>query len=633
MKIDKLLQMAGLVALMGAATACADDALVQGNEQQESAKGQPVSLQVSMPSGESRIAFNEGDSKMTLAWEEGDTLKVIGATDEITNFFLTEGAGTADGSFEGTPATAYANGETLHALYHNQLVNSQIDSDGNITLRLNEQDGTLNDDYLLLYGTTSYAEGQGMKAVQLRSLVSILKLTIPTDKTLTQVTLGRNQFRSKATLVVKNSPSNSNYHSFQAGDLVYCYSDDKIEENDLIKATGRFEPKDGVVTVYFYILPARRYWEDEDWLEDRCINFSFTAIDEDGKEYINAKEFNERTLEQGKMYRIQTGLFSFVDFENEATADGSKEKPYEIANAEQLYSLMMRCNMYYSDKHGCSYRSRHYKLTDDIHLDGSISWRAFDLDFGGFDGDGHTVYGPITNSFFFEVYGSTIQNLGLSLDISIDFVGYDNYGVLAYRTTETVIQNCINYTGFKSLSRVVGGLVGAMEYNSKMIACVNMGSISTTSNDVQMVGGLVGSLRFGSTIEGCYSTGHITVLDGNTVYIGGLAGTVNYDGYEMPEGYQASKMTGCWTNATFEYSNVSNAYRGDITGQGKTNVDYFKCYKIDSDKPSSGTINSLNAGLAEIGSLCGFDENGFPHIKTTSSGGAGGENFGNGGEF
>ncbi len=607
MKTYKFLQLACVVALMGAATGCADDALVQSNEQQESAKGQPVTLQVSMPSGESRIAFNEGGSKMALAWEEGDTLKVIGATNEITKFELTEGAGTAQGTFEGTPATAYSNAETLHTLYHNQLVDSQIDSDGNITLRLNEQDGTLNDDYLLLYGKTSYAEGQGMKPVELKSLVTILKLSIPTDKTLTQVTLGRNEFRSKATLVVRNNPSNTT-NNFQAGELVYCYADDNYEQNDLIKATGRFEPKDGVVTVYFYILPAKRYWENEEGWEDRNITFSFTAIDEEGKEYINAKEFGSRGLEQGKMYRIQSGIFSCVDFENEATANGSKEKPYEIATKEQLYTFMMRCSKYQCNNRGEEYGYLNYKLTADIAIDNSLFWNDFNF-YGTFDGDGHQVSGSITRPFISWLHGATVCNLVLDLDYVDQPIQHGSYGLLAEATYHSTIKNVVNHSSISVSTYDLGGLVGAMLDGSVMQGCANTGNLTSTSDVVTTMGGLVGRVCDGSKIEACYNTGNLTAASASyeqNSYFGGLVGYM--DQYEENgEMVYNGILTSCWTSGTLNIGSGFFPMVNDIIGAGV----FATCLKVE-DVPTVEEIERMNATLLEKGSFYSFDAEGKP---------------------
>ena len=625
MKTYKFLQLACVVALMGAATGCADDALVQSNELQESAKGQPVTIQASVAGGDSRIAYQEGDSKMTMIWESDDVLKVVNPVSEalITNFMLMDGEGESSASFQGTPDVAYGDGDVLYTLYHNGLVSTQFDGDDNIVLSLAEQDGTLNNDYQLMFGKTSYKEGVGMQTVSLNSLVSILKVTITTDKTLKKITLDSGDFRSKATLVLANKPSNA-LPDFQTGDLVYCYEDDNTENNGSVSVSGTFVPENGEVTVYFYILPAMRYWLNEWGVETRNVRPSFTAIDEDGVEWFSTASYQDRELMLGMMYRVRSNIFTIAAFDNEATADGSMEHPYEISTKEQFYSLMFRINRGMS-VNGNSYANLHYKLTDNIVLDGSLTWQPMWFN-GSLDGCGHSISGPVVTSLFSQLNG-TVSNLTLDLDVTIanDF-GDSDYGCLALRASNATIINCVNQTDVIAPGRRIGGMVGALEWGSKMIACGNTGDVTVMNDNAENIGNLVGSLRYGASIEGCYSTGAIIIPVANGIYIGGLVGMTNWETEE--NGSNLATLTGCWTSYTYELGSVTNATRRDITGYGE----YKRCYKVETT-PSSGDINSLNAGLAEIGSICRFDAQGMPVIETTSGGSANGGNFGDGGEF
>jgi len=326
-------------------------------------------------------------------------------------------------------------------------------------------------------------------------------------------------------------------------------------------------------------------------------------------------------------------IFHIVDFENETTAEGTADDPFEIANVDQLYSLFLKVHRGYSNN-GQSYEDCHYKLTSDITLDGRVTWGGINLcASASFDGNGHTISGPIVNSFFSELFGGTsVKNLTLDLTIEENWHG----GTLAREAFNATIINCHNKSDLTSRADYVGGLVSKLSDGSRMIACSNTGDVIAIVKDVQegamydkTVGGLVGNLSPNAIIEGCYTTGTVTSNYSyiNELYIGGLVGTIETDA-------ETTHMTGCWTTATLDYANVKNPHFGDIAGQGtEKDKDYAYCIKIATTAPSFDNITSLNEGLTSIGSICRFNEQGIPVIGTASSGTANGSNFGDGGEF
>ena len=73
MKTYKYIQLACMVALMGAATGCADDALVEVNQSTEVSKEQRITIQASVGSSDSRVDFgDEVDNKISLTWQSDD---------------------------------------------------------------------------------------------------------------------------------------------------------------------------------------------------------------------------------------------------------------------------------------------------------------------------------------------------------------------------------------------------------------------------------------------------------------------------------------------------------------------------------------------------------------------------------
>ena len=141
MKINKILSICVTMALLS--SGCSDDLGLQPDNNPVAGEGQTVRIAASMGNQDSRLAYNESETEVTLAWEEGDVLKVLNPSRDaqITPFSLVEGAGTIAGEFEGKPVNAYQKGDKLYALYHNTLADSEFDEDGNVTITLKEQNG------------------------------------------------------------------------------------------------------------------------------------------------------------------------------------------------------------------------------------------------------------------------------------------------------------------------------------------------------------------------------------------------------------------------------------------------------------------------------------------------------------
>ena len=595
MKINKILSICLSMALLS--SGCSDDLGLQPDNNPVAGEGQTVRIAASMGDKDSRLAYNETDTEVTLAWEEGDVLKVLNPIRDtlITNFTLVEGAGTIAGQFEGTPMNAYHPGDKLYALYHNTLLDSHLDEDGNVTLMLKEQNGQLNPDFQIMYGDAVYEGNGAIPGMTLNNIVSILKITIPTDKTLTRVELDNHQFRSKATLVLQNSPSDAYYQTFESGDLVYSYN--KFDEGDNgIVAYGPFEPVDGEVTVYFYVLSVKKYWSEDGGYSETYTSPSFVAYDEDNQIYVSAQKFDSKFLEKGRMYELRSEIFSIVNFENEAEADGSENRPYEIANSNQLYSFMLRCKKGLTDKNGNFYEALHYQLTSDIALDGAASWEAFSF-FGSFNGQGYTVSGVMHDSFFNGLYNAEVSNL--VLDFNYESLEpyrktYSRFASLAYFAENSTILNCQNRSNICISAENLGGLVADLYGSTKMIGCVNHGNIENHCYEgYQHVGGLVAYMYGGPMIEACYNTGHLSIHNATMYYpqyFGGLVGIIS-DGYA--DDVKNGLVNACWTSGTFSINNWSDSwYVGNLIGKGYA----YNCYWTEN-VPTTEELQAMNAAM------------------------------------
>ena len=582
MKIHKILSICAAMALLS--SGCSDDMGLQPGNAPVEGTAQTVRISASMGDNGSRLAYQETETAMNLLWEKDDVLKVLNPTRDtlITDFALVDGDSTALAHFEGTPAHAYAQGDKLHALYHNNLVDTHFDEDGNIFISLKEQDGTLNQDFHLMYGETIF-EGEGSSlSMNLENLVSIIKVVIPTKKTLTSIQLQGYCYTS-GTLVLQNNPSSAYNQTFHSGDIVYNRDVLDWDENGQyiagngITVTGTFEPVNGEVTVYFYVLPVKVYRENWDDYENTGIRPTFKAYDVDGEEYFSSKEFSWRQFERGKFYQIHTGIFKIVDFENEATADGSIEKPYELNNADQFYSFMMRCSLGRSDRNGNGYQDSNYRLTSDIDLDGRMRWNSFDFYGQMFDGGGHTLSGTVNCGLFSYLGNATVRDLILDFDVTnAPGSGYDRSGSLASYANNATILNCGSRSTIKVRADKIGGLVGTLN-QSQMLGCWYMGWIDIIEPGwLQAAGGLVADMDSGSVIEACYSTAEITGSFGS-----GFVASLVCRNEKNDEG-QVGTLSGCWAR-----SNISN-----VVAFGQ----HYICLSVE-DVPTAEQYAAMNAAM------------------------------------
>ena len=603
MKLNKILSICTTMALLS--SACSDDMGLQPDNAPVAGKGQTVRIAASMGNDGSRLAFNETETELVLSWEQTDVLKVLNPSrdTDITDFTLVDGEGTAVADFEGTPVNAYQEGDQLHALYYNSLVDTHIDEDGNVSISLKEQDGTLKQDFQLMYGSGIYEEGSPL-SVKLANLVSIIKVTIPTDKTLTRISLTES-IRSQGKLVVQNSPSDAPNLIFQPGDLVHNRDEYDFDENgqyignDGITLEGTFEPVDGEVTVYFYTLPVKEYKPDWDWYNDRGFTPSFEVCDTEGNVYYSTKEFNMKWMERGQMYEVSSDIFSIVEFANEAVADGSANNPYEIATTDQLYSLMLHCKLEHTDRNGNPYHNRHYLLTENIHLNGRLPWKSINWNNAVFDGNGYTIYGEVYGGLFGYVYNAVIRDLVLELTvINPESNSYSYAGSLAQEISSTTLYNCDSYSNLKINAENIGGLVGYMNNDSQMYGCSQNGSVvSTNGSWFNSAGGLVGRMGSNSIIEACYSMGSVIgETRGQNLYAGGLVGQMEMDA----AGIYHSTLNSCWTSASLNISGTGSIMSGDFVGAGTCT----SCFK----SPGKDEIDAMNKAMAN--SLYIFDVNG-----------------------
>lgn len=564
------------------ATACSDDMGIQ-DIPVESGKGHLVKVGATMASN-SRMAIENGGSVINYYWTADDAFTVFDFKHSQQTEFVVDKDSLEEespkASFIGTPEIAYEDGQTLYAVY-NKKDTVTLDANGNVELDLTGQDGRLSDKYQYMWGEAIYSEGESAQFL-FRHLVTTLqvKLRVPEGvNTLSDVRLYSDRLVSKATLVLNEAPYDSE-RQFGIGDLVYSYTDNGwYDEGATLALEGTFTPEDGYVTLYFYTLSAKEYYDDTTW-NNNSLRPSILFTDENGKQYVSVDYFMSKETEVGAVYALEIeNTLALTDFANEATASGSSNDPYQIANADQFFTLMMRNHLSMKDRNNERYYNRSYQLTDDIELDTRSVWYPIRLLWGNFDGNGKTVSGNMSVyvgssevGLFGEVYSSTIQDLTLSAHM--DIVGLDGWrwgyaaGMLVGQLERSDLKHCF-VTGKMTaegnvMCGALGGLVGNAGY-SQIEFCGFSGTIVSDDSHGE-IGGIVGSNNSWSTnealvIKGCYSDGSITT--GNKwegCCYGGIIGRLN-----DPQ----AVISYCWSTASMSFSVADEGlspYMGGIVG-------------------------------------------------------------------
>ena len=287
--------------------------------------------------------------------------------------------------------------------------------------------------------------------------------------------------------------------------------------------------------------------------------------------------------------------------------EGTKENPYEIAAAADLYEFAIKVNE--GDNTACAV------LTADITLLIDTNWTPIGNDSnqykGTFDGDGHTITGlkvdiQSDNTIYAGLFGyigegGTIKNLSLA-DSKITCSGNRVYagGVCGLNDYGT-IENCYNTgevsgTGTSSYGHVyVGGVCGVNDGTIKN--CYNTGEVSGTATDYfgdVNAGGVCGWNYYG-TIENCYNTGEVsgeaTGSDG-WAYVGGVCG-YNYYG-TIQNCYNTGEVSGTGT------SSYGYVYAGGVCGRNTGTIQ--NCY-------NTGKVSSTSEyGFVYAGGVCGCND-------------------------
>ena len=233
------------------------------------------------------------------------------------------------------------------------------------------------------------------------------------------------------------------------------------------------------------------------------------------------------------------------------TGSGTKADPYLVPDLATLGYVSETSSLW----------NKHFKQTADISAGSTSTWNS---------GAGFSPIGNSTTQFTgsYNGQGYTIDSLTISRSgtTSVGLFGYTNpsssdtlqnvimthvlisgQGVTAALVgyaANTIILNCSSSGAIATTDAKVGGLVGDLVTNSKIVRSFSTASISGSSN---AVGGLIGFLEAGCFIQDCYARGSVT----GGGMIGGLVGSAD-----------RATITNCYSTGAVTASNIKGGLVG-----------------------------------------------------------------------
>ena len=299
---------------------------------------------------------------------------------------------------------------------------------------------------------------------------------------------------------------------------------------------------------------------------------------------------------------------------------GTLSDPYIISTPAQLAWLSESVNTDADDPNGLKYYSagKYYELANDIYLNDPTGWDSWDrltaglnvwrsIGYdqstytqhpfaGNFDGKGFVIYGMYQNAgnyggVFGYVSGGSVRDLGVEqgFAFSVNTVG----GVVGYVTgSAAVIRDCYNtgnVTGYGA-PIYVGGVVGLVNGNAKVIDCYNTGNVTqigTGGGSNINTGGVTAYIDgSASLVSNCYNTGNVTGMNN----VGGIAGTTTNSG-SILNCYNTGNVAGGEISGG---SHTGGSYVGGLVGVNRGNI---------TDSYNSGSVS----GGSTVGGLAGMN--------------------------
>ncbi len=227
-----------------------------------------------------------------------------------------------------------------------------------------------------------------------------------------------------------------------------------------------------------------------------------------------------------------------------------------------------------------NFSGKYFKMTQSIDLDGHNlaigdypGWATRKGFHGFFDGNHCTIRGLNNKSSLFgTIESGWLKNLSVYGKVKgSSTIG----GIVGYVANGGVLENLVNYVSVVG-ENTLGGIVGNAEnQGSKVVNCVNYGSITGNS---WIIGGVVGSA--GDIISNCVNYGSVTSYSD---VVGGIAGSTKTSG----------SIEGCYNYGTVKAMGKT----GGIVGQvNKPVTDCVNYGEVNGTWAVGGIVGYIKAG-------------------------------------
>lgn len=317
-----------------------------------------------------------------------------------------------------------------------------------------------------------------------------------------------------------------------------------------------------------------------------------------------------------------------------AGGDGSKENPYEISTAEELYRMASIINGYElgADK-------SYYVLTADIVINDvanyenwekeapQYGWEPINSFQGNFNGNGHSITGlycfvsgedsTVSGGLFDYVSGGMIENLILDKSMVIRLTTANYAGILAGSVSQAEVLNC-------QVSGVVkgphcGGVIGHTSW-SVVDGCSFDGEVRGEQGGY--CGGIIGSAS-GVIVSNCNNKGAITSTDEKDINVGGIVGSFSATamGFSLDEEtypeeaaeteawIQDIKAKGVGIKRCTNQGDVQaeKGCAGGIVGDVSDGLGHeYRDVAVISNCVNEGNVSGEGTALCSIGGICGW---------------------------
>ena len=340
--------------------------------------------------------------------------------------------------------------------------------------------------------------------------------------------------------------------------------------------------------------------------------------------------------EEAEALEVLVELGGAQMYENSITAtkplvgDGSKNNPYQISTAAELYWFAALVNgdttvsdVTAANTSACAVLMNDITVNENVLKDDGTpaddtsnfrSWTPIGNSnnqyTGTFDGQEHTISGLYFNTStgyvgLFGTVGSggSVSNVGV---VDSYFKGTNNVsGVCGYNDGGT-IENCYN-TGTVSGSRLVGGVCGynyaPSDRTATITNCYNTGAVSGTGPYVGGVCGANNVYRSSNgivTITNCYNTGAVS---GTGTYVGGVCGQNS----DVDSSNGTAKITNCYNTGNVTATGTGNDYVGGVCGSNSATAPSHS--GATSTNVTATITNCYNTGAVSgtsyVGGVCG----------------------------